>query len=100
MNYKGSQAVGFAPQRSGVVKRLIAAGVIPGECVRFELVFDVTEPIRATCTFNVTEDQLEAIAKAYEEHPEEAAGIVRDIVRPAAEVRIPEFDHRNADDSD
>lgn len=85
MTYAGSKAIAYAAH-SKVVKRLIDAGLIPAECTRFELVFQVNSPVRATCTFNVTEEHLEEIAKAYEEHPEEAASIVRDIVRPRGKL--------------
>jgi hypothetical protein len=97
MTYKGSQAT----KGSNAVRRLIELGVIPPECVRFELIFDVGDVIRATCTFNVTEDQLEKIAQAYEENPDDAAGIIREFVRPgkgigsAPEARIPEFGKRD-----
>lgn len=89
MPYTGSKAVAFMPQHSKVVKRLIEVGLIPAECVRFELVMEVSQVVRATCTFNVTEDQLAQIAKAYEDYPEEAAGMIREIVRPGA--KLPEM---------
>lgn len=88
MSYTGSKAVAYVVgNRSAVIRRLIDVGVIPAECTRFELVCAVNEPIRATCTFNVNEEQLEQIAKAYEEYPEEAAAIIREIVRPEIKAK-------------
>lgn len=96
MTYTGSKAVAYAPH-SKVIKRLIEVGLIPAECTRFELLFAVNAPVRATCTFNVTEDQVEEIAKAYEEYPEEAAGIIREIVRPG--TRKPDTEDAKAPES-
>lgn len=67
----------FVPNASKVVKSLIADGIIPEMCTRFEIKLAVNEPARVTCEFFVSEDQFEKVATALRENPDEANAMAR-----------------------
>lgn len=73
--YKASSAL--TPVGSKAVRELIDVGLIPRECTRFELLLDRREAIQATCTFFVSEEQLQKFADVMKSIPEEASQILR-----------------------
>lgn len=62
---------------SSIVKGLIAAGVVPANCTRFNLSIAVGEVVRISCDFFVSEEQFQQIATAFSDNPEEAKAIAR-----------------------
>lgn len=68
------------PAHSQAVKKLIKLGVIPSESVQFDLHLRINEIIRATVTYNVTEEQLQQIADVFAAHPEETARFAQELI--------------------
>lgn len=70
----------FSSQDSKLVKQLIAVGVIPKQCTRFELVMEVNQPIRIRMEVYASPEDTERIAEALEAHPDEVAEMVQQTV--------------------
>lgn len=72
-----TQTRALVPHASKAVRALIEAGIVPEMCTRFELKIAANEVIRAKCEFLLSEEQMEKIATALRDHPEEAKAIAR-----------------------
>ena len=61
----------FAPNNSKVVQRLTELGIIPPECVSFEMSMHVNKPVRFRYEVYAKESQVQKIAEVFGQHPEE-----------------------------
>lgn len=86
--YNRTPSMAIKPQSSRAIRQLISLGLIPSECTHFELVLDAQEAIRATCTFHVTEEQMQMIADAYAANPEEVVQMIRTASIKTAGYRV------------
>jgi hypothetical protein len=68
------------PQMLVAVKRLIDEGIIPPLCRKFVLSCEVNQLIVMNLEVYVTREQMDKIAAALIDNPEEAKRIARDIV--------------------
>jgi hypothetical protein len=86
-----SESKAFIPNASKIVKSLIADGIIPEMCTRFELKMKVNEIVRATCEFFVSEEQFEKIATALRDNPDEVNAMARTLlIRRQAAISNPD----------
>jgi len=81
MGYVASKAV--SANGSETVKALVAAGIIPPECVRFELLISPNRAVTMCFEVYATEEQLQAIGDALKRYPEEAMRVIT----PVASLR-------------
>jgi hypothetical protein len=65
---------------SKIIKSLIADGIVPPMCTRFELSAAVHEVVRIKCEFFVSEEQFEKIATAFRDNPDEAKAMARTLL--------------------
>jgi hypothetical protein len=63
----------FSAQSSKIVRDLIAAGVIPADCVRFRVTVEINQAVVIETTRYAAEAELRAIANTVIAHPEESA---------------------------
>ena len=68
------------PQGSKAIKQLSAAGIIPPECTRFELLAEVNKAVRLRYEVFASEEQVQQIADVLERNPEEALEMARSFV--------------------
>lgn len=68
-----------------IVKELTAAGILPRECKRFELIMEPAQLVQLRFEVNATQEQVKAIADALIRHPEQARSIVKLIAYPRPE---------------
>jgi hypothetical protein len=80
----------ISPHNSKAIKELIAAGIIPPECIRFELLAEAGETVRLRYEVHASEDQIQQIADALKRNPEETREMARSIVLkgPRSQVEI------------
>lgn len=64
--------------RSKAMTRLVELGVIPPRCTKFALISEANSIVKIVSETIAEEDQLQAIAAAFEEYPEEIAMIDRE----------------------
>lgn len=74
-----SRAVAFS-QNSPLIKRLIEAGIIPRQCLSFELSIRVDRPVTIRVEHHAMPEEIDAIVNAIADDPEAAAQIAREIV--------------------
>src|SRR5712692_871137 len=64
---------------SNIVRRLIENGIIPPQCRRWELLFEVGHVFLMRSEVFVTSEQLEVIEKVLNEFPNEAQSFARTV---------------------
>lgn len=52
--------------KDDLVKRLIACGAMPANCLTWKLILDPHQPAKVACTILVKDEVLEEIVKAFE----------------------------------
>ena len=80
----------FAPQGSQAVKALTDAGVLPKACKHFEMILSVNKPCLFRYEVFATEEQVQAIANALRDNPEEAQRIAKEVTleSPFSHTRV------------
>lgn len=91
-NTSNAARTSITPQSSRAVMSLVRSGLIPDNCSHFELILDAKDCIRAKCEFIVSEDQMEKIAAALKDNPDEVERILRSATVISYRVGHQEFE--------
>jgi hypothetical protein len=87
----------MTPHNSKAIQEMIAVGVIPQNCQKFEMLSDAEGAVLFKYEVFATEEQVQQIADALKRNPEEAQRITRTVLfgvndkdsSPTAKVELP-----------
>jgi len=81
------------PRVQKLVARLVKVGVIPPECTKFSIVFDINSAVRIECEKFASEKEVFEVVEAIEKSPEIAAPEIAAEVTKRIAFRVQESNY-------